>query len=312
MKQSNYTVTVVSNLATSASRTFTVSSKRVRIALISVSLLLVVFGFIIFDYLTISLDKEKMKRLEKDNIYKEEVIADLTTSIKSLNISLEKMENFKEKIMVAAGLKSPFALKEVGIGGPRSEGPIENVVNDIESQSVKSHAQVKNQVYENIIKTAKRITQDAKDVEKTLKYVESHINEQKAKLAATPSLWPTKGYLTDSFGMRTNPITGKRQFHTGQDIATQLGNRVIASADGFVLITERTHIYGNLIHIDHSHGFATRYGHLASFNVKEGERVKRGQVIGYVGSTGRSTAPHLHYEVIYMGKNVNPMNYIID
>jgi murein DD-endopeptidase MepM/ murein hydrolase activator NlpD len=256
-----------------------------------------------------------MKRLEKENIRKEEVIENLTTSIKSLNKSLEEMETFKERIMVAAGLKSPWALKDTGSGGPEGEGPIENVINDVESQSGKSGkspVQARNQVYEDIIRTAEKITQDAKDIEKTLKYVESHIHEQKAKLASSPSLWPTRGYLTDSFGMRINPLTGKRQFHPGQDIATQLGNKVIATADGFILIAEKKPIYGNLIHIDHGYGFATRYGHLASFNVKEGETVKRGQVIGYVGSTGRSTAPHLHYEVIYMGKNVNPMNYVID
>jgi len=298
-----------------ASKTFTVSSKRVRISLIAISLLLVIFGFIIFDYMTISFDKEKMKRLEKEDIYKEKIIGDLTARVESINESLKKMEIFKDKIMVVTGLKSPWALKDTGFGGPEVENPVENIVNDIELQSGKSGkspVQTKNQAFKNMVRTAERISKEAKDVEKTLKYVESHINEQKAKLAATPALWPTRGYLTDSFGMRTNPITGKRQFHAGQDIATQLGNKIIATADGYVILTDYTPVYGNLIHIDHSHGFATRYGHLASFNVKEGDRVKRGQVIGYVGNTGRSTAPHLHYEVIYMGKNVNPMNYIID
>jgi murein DD-endopeptidase MepM/ murein hydrolase activator NlpD len=112
--------------------------------------------------------------------------------------------------------------------------------------------------------------------------------------------------------MRKHPITGKRQFHNGLDIATQLGNKVMATADGYVLITEHTSILGNLVGIDHGFGFSTRYGHLSSIAVKEGDRVKRGQVIGWVGNTGRSTAPHVHYEVIYMGKNQNPMNYIFD
>ena len=312
MKNRNYSVNIVSDDPRSSTREFKISYKQVRSWLIASFVLLVIFGYIFYGYLTTSFDKEKKKRLEKENIKLEEIIGELTASNKSLGESLEQMKDFKEKIMVAAGLKSPFALKEVGKGGPETEGPIENAANTIESQAGKSPGQTKDQTYKNIVSTAKRISQESKEVEKALKYVKSHIDEQKAKLAATPSLWPIRGYLTDAFGWRTNPITGKRQFHTGQDIATQLGNKVIATADGFVLITEHTPVMGKLIHIDHGHGFATRYGHLASYNVKEGDRVKRGQVIGYVGSTGRSTAPHLHYEVIYMGKNVNPMHYIID
>jgi len=313
MKKRNYFVNIVSDDPKYSPKDFKISSKQVRNSIIAFSVLLGLFAFFFYGFLTTSLDKEKTKRLEKENIKLEEVIAELTASNKSLGESLEQMKDFKERIMVAAGLKSPYALKEVGKGGTETEGPIENVsTNTIESPAGKSAAQTKNQTYNNIVTTAKRISQESKEIEKALKYVKSHIDEQKAKLAATPSLWPTRGYLTDAFGWRTNPITGKRQFHTGQDIATQLGNKIIATADGFVLITEHTPILGKIIHIDHGHGFATRYGHLASFNVKEGDRVKRGQVIGFVGSTGRSTAPHIHYEVIYMGKNENPVHYIID
>jgi murein DD-endopeptidase MepM/ murein hydrolase activator NlpD len=298
--------------ATSTNKEFVISSKLIKNSIIALSLLLLIFGFVIFDYLTISFDKEKMKRLESDNTEKEETIEKLTSNIKTLTQSLHKMEVYKDRIMVAAGLQSPFALKEVGSGGDSGGAQVENVISDIELQPAKTPIQEPKPVKRDILKTAEKVSMEAKGIERALRFVESHINEQKAKLASTPALWPTRGYLTDAFGMRTHPITGKRHFHNGLDIATQYGNKVIAPADGFVLVTEYTHILGNLIHIDHSFGFATRYGHLSSFAVKEGDRVKRGQVIGYVGSTGRSTAPHLHYEVIYMGKNQNPMNYIID
>jgi murein DD-endopeptidase MepM/ murein hydrolase activator NlpD len=311
MKKKNYSIIIVTG-ATSTNKEFVISSKLIKNSIFAFSLLLVIFGFVIFDYLTTSFDKEKMRRLERDNIEKEETIAKLTTNIKSLTQSLHKMEIYKERIMVAAGLQSPFALKQVGSGGDSGDAPVENVVNDIELQPAKIPTQTQKPIKRDILKTAEKVTEEAKGVEKALRFVESHINEQKAKLASTPALWPTRGYLTDSFGMRRHPITGKRHFHNGLDIATQHGNKVFAPADGFVLVTEYTHILGNLIHIDHGFGFASRYGHLASFAVKEGDRVKRGQVIGYVGNTGRSTAPHLHYEVIYMGKNQNPMNYIID
>lgn len=315
MKNKNYSIIVVSG-ATSSSKDFVLSSKLIRNSIIALSILLLIFGFVIFDYLTISFDKEKMNRLERENIEKEETIAKLTADFEQLSNDLKRMEIYKEKIMVAVGLTSPYALKEVGGGGSWSEDSvggtsIENV-KTVESPPGKLETQKKKQTNQQIIKRTEAITRKAKEVEQALQYVETQINEQKSKLASTPALWPTRGYITDTFGMRTHPITGKRHFHNGLDIATQLGNKVIATADGYVLITENTSILGNLIAIDHGFGFSTRYGHLSSFAVKEGDRVKRGQVIGWVGNTGRSTAPHVHYEVIYMGKNQNPMNYIFD
>lgn len=319
MKNKNYSIIVMTG-ATSSSKEFVISSKLIKNSIIAISVLLLIFGFVIFDYLTVSFDKEKMKRLEKENSEKEKTIVQLTANFELLNEQLKRMEEFKKKIMVAAGLQSPYALQEVGIGGPGSEDSSEfstsvgngNFGGKLETQPGKLAVPPQKPSGEDLINKTGAITQNAGDIEQTLRYVQSQINGQKARLAATPSLWPTRGYITDTFGMRNHPITGGRSFHSGLDIATQLGNKVVAAADGYVLITDNAGVLGNLICIDHSFGLSTRYGHLASFAVKEGDRVKRGQVIGYVGSTGRSTAPHLHYEVIYMSKNQNPMNYIID
>lgn len=317
MKNKTYSIIVMTG-ATSSSKEFNISAKLIRKSIIAISVLLLIFGFVIFDYLTVSFDKEKLKRLEKENGEKEKTIVQLTANFESLLERLKRMEDFKERIMVAAGLKSPYALQEVGRGGPGSEDSNEysasvgDLGGAIEIQPGKLAAPSKKQFGEELINKTMDITQNAKGVEEALHYVESQINGQKARLASTPALWPTRGYITDAFGMRNHPITGARSFHSGLDIATQLGNKIFATADGYVLLTENSGVMGNLICIDHSFGLSTRYGHLASFAVKEGDRVKRGQVIGYVGSTGRSTAPHLHYEVLYMSKNQNPMNYIIE
>ncbi|MCP4217257.1 MAG: M23 family metallopeptidase [bacterium] len=309
MKKKSYSVIIVTG-ATSTNREFVISSKLIKNSIIAFSILLLVFGFVIFDYLTISFDKEKMERYKNDNAMKEETIKMLTGNIDKLNLSLKRMESYKEKIMVAVGLKSPFALKEVGSGGPDGlpSGTIQNLPGNVELPQPGADAFKR----ENIVHSSAEIAAKARQVEKSLRYVNTYITEQKSRIAFTPALWPTRGYLTDPFGMRRHPFTGKRSFHSGQDIATQHGNKVIATADGYVLVTERNNYLGNVIHIDHKFGFSTRYGHLASFEVKEGDRVKRGDVIGFVGNTGRSTAPHLHYEVIYNGKNQNPMKYIID
>ena len=305
MKKKNklYSVIIISD-ATSTNKEFSISSKLIKRILISVFVLLFIFGFIIFDYLSISFDKEKMIKLKIDNERKNKTITELTLKMDELSISLKKMVDYKERILIASGLKSPLALKEVGSGG----GPI------IDSSALKSTTDniLINKQSNNILDKAHKLAINAKKVENTLKYVNSVIDLQKVRLASTPSIWPTKGYLTSFFGWRTHPFTGKRNFHYGQDIATQLGNDVLATADGFVLVVAHQNALGNLIVIDHGFGFTTRYAHLSGFNVKEGVRVKRGQVIGFVGNTGRSTAPHLHYEVRVFGKAQNPLNYIID
>jgi murein DD-endopeptidase MepM/ murein hydrolase activator NlpD len=311
-KEKNYSVIIVSG-ATSTNKEFVISSRLIRNSIIAFFVLLVIFGFIIFDYLTISFDKEKMKRLERDNIGKEKTIADLSSNLRDIEEKLKQMAVFKERISVAMGLTSPDALKEVGMGGGEGAA-IANVPSGIEVPGENSiNPDVgPEQTRKNILNNVNDIRQEAKKIQDTLKFVESVMAQQKVRLASTPSIWPTKGYLTSPLGFRIHPLTGKRDFHNGQDIATQYGNKVIATADGVVLVAEHWDYLGNLIIIDHGFGFTTRYGHLASFNVKEGDRVKRFQVIGFVGNTGRSSAPHLHYEVRYFGKPLNPMNFIID
>jgi murein DD-endopeptidase MepM/ murein hydrolase activator NlpD len=307
MKEKTYSIIIVSD-AISTNKEFVVSSKLIRNSILAFSILMIIFGFMIFDYLTISYDKEKMKSLEKDNIKKEKTIAKLSSEIEDIDGRLKRMDEYKKRILVAVGLTSPNALKEVGSGGPEQIG---NLNSDIEfpNRSMDLSAEkAKNGLVEQV-NDAGSI---AKRIEKSLKFVQDHISDQKIRLAHTPSLWPTRGYLTDSYGNRRNPITGKAQFHYGQDISTQLGNPIIATADGYVLIAENQGVLGNLIHIDHGFGYQTRYGHLSKIKIKEGDRVKRGDVIGYVGNTGRSTAPHVHYEVIYQSKRINPLNFILD
>jgi len=317
-KERNYSVIIVSG-ATSTNKEFVISSKLIRNSIIGIILLLLVFGFIIFDYLTISFDKEKMKRLERDNIEKERTIAELSQNMRDVESQLKQMAVYKEKILVAMGLTSPDALKEVGMGGGYSgPGVITNipggtdVPNSVTKNQEQSQPQPQVQNKENLLKSAGEINKEAQKIQSTLKFVESVMQKQKVRLASTPSVWPTKGYLTSPLGWRIHPLTGKRDYHNGQDIATQYGNKVKATADGVVLVAEHWDYLGNLIIIDHGFGFTTRYGHLASFNVKEGDQVKRFQVIGYVGNTGRSSAPHLHYEVRYFDKPLNPINFIID
>ena len=131
-----------------------------------------------------------------------------------------------------------------------------------------------------------------------------------ARLAESPSLWPVEGRITGPFGARIDPFNGEGAFHRGVDISTSYGHSIIAPADGAVTYADFYSGYGRMIVIEHGHGIATRYGHLSEFAVVEGQRVKRGEVIGYVGMSGRSTGPHLHYEVWVHDAPVNPYTYL--
>jgi murein DD-endopeptidase MepM/ murein hydrolase activator NlpD len=125
-----------------------------------------------------------------------------------------------------------------------------------------------------------------------------------------PSLWPVTGRITSSFGERDDPFSGEGAFHAGIDIAAEYGSPVRAAADGLVTKAAFGNGYGREIMIDHGNGIETLYGHLSGFAVTAGEQVKRGQVIGYVGSSGHSTGPHLHYEVRIHNAPVNPHKYL--
>jgi murein DD-endopeptidase MepM/ murein hydrolase activator NlpD len=129
-------------------------------------------------------------------------------------------------------------------------------------------------------------------------------------LASLPNLWPVQGVVTSSFGEREDPFNGEGAFHKGIDIAAGIGSPIRAAADGTVLIAGMANGYGREVRIDHGHGIQTIYGHMSGFAVTTGEDVKRGEIIGYVGSSGRSTGPHLHYEVLIHDTPVNPHKYL--
>ncbi len=127
---------------------------------------------------------------------------------------------------------------------------------------------------------------------------------------SAPSLWPVEGPVTGSFGERTDPFNGEGAFHCGVDISASVGQPVVAPADGIVVFADFMGGYGKAIVLDHGHGITTRYGHLANFAISSGQYVHRGDTIGYVGLSGRSTGPHLHYEVRINDTPVNPHKYL--
>jgi murein DD-endopeptidase MepM/ murein hydrolase activator NlpD len=147
-------------------------------------------------------------------------------------------------------------------------------------------------------------------LETRLTSVRRNVERREALASSTPSIWPAHGWLTGTFGGRSDPFSGEPAFHQGLDISTEKGQPVFATADGTVESASYTGDYGNLIVIKHGFGLVTRYGHLSRYNVKPGASVKRGDIIGYVGATGRATGAHLHYEILANGQLINPLQLL--
>ena len=142
--------------------------------------------------------------------------------------------------------------------------------------------------------------------------IEGFYADQKELLSHTPAIWPVRGYLSSGFGRRIDPFTGRTGRHSGIDVSAARGTEVLAPANGVVVSVGRRGPYGRSIMIDHGNEIITRYGHLDAYNVQIGQSVQRGDVIGFVGSTGRSNAPHLHYEVWVSDRVQNPIHYILE
>ena len=143
-----------------------------------------------------------------------------------------------------------------------------------------------------------------------LSAVRRNVEKRESLMNATPSIWPVHGWLSAGYGMRADPFTGDRDFHPGLDISADKGTPIFATAAGKVELAAPSGDYGNLVVVDHGFGLVTRYGHLSKFAVWQGATVKRGDVVGYVGATGRATGPHLHYEILANGKLINPLQLL--
>ncbi|MFB3922421.1 MAG: M23 family metallopeptidase [Terriglobia bacterium] len=140
--------------------------------------------------------------------------------------------------------------------------------------------------------------------------VQDLVSDPRLDRSALPSLWPVRGQITAGFGQRMDPLSGEGAFHAGLDISAPYGSQIFASGDGIVFSASPDSGYGNAILIDHGYGITTKYGHLSKIFVVVGQEVKRGQVIGAIGMTGRTTGPHLHYEVLVNETPVNPSRYM--
>jgi len=225
-------------------------------------------------------------RREQDNLKQQ--YRQLQTEIKDTNQRLNSLQSLASEVAMAYGITrlrtTPFGLTDVG-AEPDAEF----------QQSVDEFSYLeKNATAVALASSGLRLLP----------------GPQMSSLGIIPSLWPVIGEITGHFGERLDPFSGEGAFHAGIDIASHYGDEVRASADGVVVVMDRRAGYGRLVIIDHGFGVSTWYGHMSNFNTQIGTHVKRGDVIGYEGASGRSTGPHLHYEVRIYNTPINPWRYL--
>lgn len=156
------------------------------------------------------------------------------------------------------------------------------------------------------------IKNNSRNLERKLRSLATVIQHREDLLSSIPSITPTQGWISSTFGPRISPFTGERVMHNGMDIGASRGTKVIATADGEVIFSGMSGTFGKTVVIDHGFGILTRYAHASALTVEKNAKVRRGDIVAVVGSTGRSTGPHLHYEVIIDGKQVDPKNFLLD
>jgi murein DD-endopeptidase MepM/ murein hydrolase activator NlpD len=259
------------------------------ISLITSSLCLSTFFSV--QYFTSLSQTHELSKLQRENRDLQVANEQFSKSVESLRTQLRTVEDRTRKLAIIAGISTLDETSQGGVGGVRQNEELTGnpYRDDVDKMSFRSH----------------RLDSD-------LSILEQKFVAQQQLLSCTPSIAPVRGILTDGFGGRSDPFTGEAGTHSAVDISSAIGQPVRAPADGIVVKSEWANGYGNVIYLSHGYGYSTRYGHLKNFAVHPGDKVKRGDIIGYVGSTGRSTGPHLHYEVRLNNNPVNPLEYILN
>ncbi len=226
-------------------------------------------------------------RVEVDQLQKENETFRLTA--KQLNEKVSLLEVTTKKLHIFSGLDQEGL---GGVGGPMDWGNIGLGLNN-------------RALYKHFLSLDRRTISLVSELRQLHEY---YANRHRL-LTATPSLMPVRGYPSANFGYRLDPFSGDREFHPGIDISAPRGKKVMASTDGLVVFAGRHRGYGKLVTLGHPFRISTRYGHLGRVAVKVGQKVKKGDILGYVGSTGRATGPHLHYEVRFNDRPLNPLRF---
>ncbi len=324
MRQKKYTIILTSNTATSPKK-ISVSQKQLSIGFIIFVILTVSFVSFLTDYFQLNVDQWKLHSLKKENQQLEKKFVYVERSFKELENKVQQLTDFSRKLKLITTISTRSPQLNTGYGKVSFDSQILALSQNNPQRQLASYkkpqknnrkidvtpTEMSNEIeirIEQLKEANQLIKQDVWQLYSDLLKKQEFLNN-------TPSILPTRGWVSSTYGYRNETVfvDHQPQFHKGLDIATRRGEPVVSTADGKVVYAGYDEFgYGNLLVIDHGYNLKTYYAHLSEIKVEKGSFVNRGQEIASVGNTGKSTGPHLHYEIRIFDQSVNPENYIVD
>ncbi|MDP2645499.1 MAG: M23 family metallopeptidase [Desulfobacterales bacterium] len=271
---------------------------------------LIFLAYFVYDYhqakkerIQAQLIQDRVSSQTEEIIFLRKQVQSFSGKINILKNELVSLNAFEKKIRIIANLDHEGSTTQLfGVGGPGPEDL------DARIPATRKNRPLLRQMHDQTGQIHLAANRQEKGFHALLKDIE----KRKNFLASTPTIRPTRGWVTSKFGQRTSPMTGRKEFHEGLDIATERGTTIVATADGVISFVGLKGSLGKAVVIDHGYGLVTRYGHIYKSLKKDGTPVKRGETIALVGQSGRTTGPHVHYEVLLNGIPVNPEEYILN
>lgn len=333
MERKQITLFIVSN-SSGATRKLVIPLTWVKLGAFGAALVALVFAAGLLDYMGLLVQTMENKKLRAENAQLVKQFQVVEGKVVALENSLERVKTFTTKLRLITNIDTSDRVLQLNMGAKPATHQVAEDYEPMEERIPQEGMVQQDQVfaeprptneqigeiveepsskdYASLVIRIDRAVKETQLKEQSVIELWESLSDRQGLLNATPNIKPTKGWLTSRFGKRVNPVTGQIAMHTGLDIAAAPGSPVHAPADGVVIFASYDESYGKLVSIDHGYGVTTRFGHNSQIFVHVGQRVSKYDVIAQVGSTGRSTGPHCHYEVRINGTPVDPANYILD
>jgi murein DD-endopeptidase MepM/ murein hydrolase activator NlpD len=283
-------------------RTLSISKSAIKTAFLSFAALIVVSLYLVYEYNDVKDKVWELQSMREELKQQKAEVQSFALNLLDYKRQMFLLRDLDTKLRRAVSLGPRDRAQQVlGIGGPDELG-----IQNLASMGEKKQEEALKEMHQELTQLKGAASKQEASIQMLIEYFE----DKRSLYASTPSVWPVRGWVTSHFGVRTSPFSGIQKFHEGMDIAAQTGTPVMAPADGVVVKAGFGTGYGNLVEISHGYGMKTLFAHNSRLNVKAGQRVRRGDIVAYVGDSGSSTGPHLHYEVKVNGLPVNPVKYL--
>jgi murein DD-endopeptidase MepM/ murein hydrolase activator NlpD len=283
-------------------RTLSISKSALKSVLLSFAAILVLSFYLVYEYNDVKDKVWELQSVREELMQQKAQVQSFALNLLDYKRQMFLLRDLDTKLRRVVSLGPRDKAQQVlGIGGPDELG-----LQNLATLGEKKQEEALKEMHQEL----SQLKGAASRQEASLQLLIEYFEDKRSLYASTPSVWPVRGWVTSPFGNRTSPFSGILKFHEGIDVAAQTGTPIMAPADGVVIASGFHTGYGNMVEISHGYGIKTIFAHNSRLNVKAGQRVKRGDVISYLGDSGSSTGPHLHYEVRLNGLPVNPMRYM--